>query len=73
MGNKIINFIERWTFGVCTYLSYQFGIKTSIVRMYFIYVSFVAFGSPIFLYLILAFWLNIKKYLAKNPIVESSY
>lgn len=53
---------ERFGFGVCNWLSPKLGIHASRVRLYFIYLSFVTFGSPIFLYLILAFWVNVKKY-----------
>jgi phage shock protein C len=69
LKNKIqmINFIkeltEKFGFGVCNWLSLKMGIHASRVRLYFIYLSFVAFGSPIFIYLILAFWVNLKKYL----------
>ncbi|RMG81189.1 MAG: PspC family transcriptional regulator, partial [Bacteroidetes bacterium] len=36
------------------------------VRVYFIYLSFVTFGSPVILYLFLAFWLNIKRYIKQK-------
>lgn len=39
------------------------GIASARVRLYFIYISFVALGSPIIFYLFVAFWLNIKSYL----------
>ncbi|MBK8566400.1 MAG: PspC family transcriptional regulator [Saprospiraceae bacterium] len=62
MGN-FKDLMERSAFGVCNYLGDKMGLASSRVRMYFIYASFVAFGSPIILYLFVAFWLNIKKYL----------
>lgn len=55
--------VERSAFGVCAYLGEFFGIQTAKIRLYFIYTSFAALGSPILIYLILAFWINIKKYL----------
>jgi phage shock protein C len=55
--------VEKYSFGVCTYLADKLGINESRVRLYFIYTSFVAFGSPVILYLVTAFWLNIKKYI----------
>ncbi len=55
--------MEKSAFGVCNYIGDKIGLASSRVRMYFIYASFVAFGSPIILYLVVAFWLNIKKYL----------
>jgi phage shock protein PspC (stress-responsive transcriptional regulator) len=54
---------ERFGFGVCNYLSDKLGIHASRVRLYFIYLSFVTFGSPIFIYLFIAFWLNVKRYI----------
>ncbi len=55
--------IEKYSFGVCSYLAAKWGLNESRVRLYFIYTSFVAFGSPIIFYLATAFWINIRKYL----------
>ncbi len=55
--------LERSAFGVCSYLGEKMGIASARVRLYFIYISFVALGSPIIFYLFVAFWLNIKSYL----------
>ncbi len=49
-------------FGVCTFLGERMGIAISSIRLYFIYVSFLTFGSPIIFYLIMAFWLNVRRY-----------
>ncbi|MEI7978983.1 MAG: PspC domain-containing protein [Bacteroidota bacterium] len=62
---KIKYFVEKNVFGVCSYLGNRFGINSNIIRMYFIYTSFITAASPVLIYLILAFWLNIKKYI--NP------
>lgn len=58
--------IEKSAFGVCTYLGEKMGIATTRVRTYFIYLSFLAVGSPIVLYLFVAFWLNIKRYIRRS-------
>lgn len=55
-------FVEKNAFGVCTYLGERFGISTSVIRMYFIYTSFITAFSPILVYLVIAFWINIKHY-----------
>ena len=55
--------MERSAFGVCSYLGDKMGIASSRVRTYFIYISFVAMGSPIIIYLFVAFWLNVKRYI----------
>ncbi len=66
------DYLEKHCFGVCVYLGEKMGVKTSVVRMYFIYLSFVTIGSPIVIYLFMAFWLNLKKYLRldSNPVIS---
>jgi len=66
LPKNLENWVEKNSFGVCRYLGDKMGIKESRVRVYFIYTSFVAFGSPIIIYLITAFWLNIRKYLREG-------
>jgi phage shock protein PspC (stress-responsive transcriptional regulator) len=63
---KIKYFFEKHAFGVCSYLGERFGISSGRIRLYFIYTSFITMGSPVILYLIMAFWLNLKKYIAKG-------
>ena len=68
---KIKHFIEWQVFGVCTAIGEKMGIATSAIRRYFIYISFLTFGSPVIFYLILAFWLNVKNYIKnsrRNPV-----
>lgn len=60
------SFIERSIFGVCTYLGQRLGIDNTKIRLHFIYLSFFTFGSPVIVYFILAFWLNITRYIRKN-------
>jgi len=60
--NRFKNFIEWQAFGVCSAIGEKLGIATSRIRTWFIYISFLTVGSPIILYMILAFWMNIKKY-----------
>lgn len=64
--NKIQNFFEEYAFGVCTRLGEKLGVATSSIRLFFIYASFIAFGSPIIIYLALAFVLNMRKHLRKR-------
>lgn len=67
---KIQNFFEDKAFGVCTMLGEKLGIATSSIRLFFIYASFLTFGSPVIIYLGLAFLMNIRKHLRKrkNPL-----
>ncbi len=68
--NKIRNFIEWNVFGVCTAIGERMGIATSVIRKYFIYISFLTFGSPVIFYLFIAFWMNIKNIQSsrRNPL-----
>jgi phage shock protein C len=59
---RIINWFEQQAFGVCTWWGKKLGIRSTTVRMYFIYLSFFTFGSPIIAYFIMAFILEHKKY-----------
>jgi phage shock protein PspC (stress-responsive transcriptional regulator) len=69
--NRLKNFIEWQLFGVCTAIGEKFGIATSTIRKNFIYVSFLTMGSPVVIYLFIAFWMNIKRYILnarRNPL-----
>ncbi len=70
MISTIQNFIERNAFGVCTRIGEKVGISSEVIRMYFIYASFFTFGSPIIIYMALAFWLNLKCYLRRGTRVK---
>jgi len=68
---KLREFLELHAFGVCSALGDKMGVASSRIRMWFIYLTFVTAGSPIIIYMILAFWMNIKKYIyysKRNPI-----
>ena len=64
--NNFKDILERNAFGVCSYLGEKMNIASSRVRLYFIYISFLTIGSPIIFYLILAFWVNIRRYIKKH-------
>jgi phage shock protein C len=57
------HFLEKSAFGVCQQLGEWMRINPARIRMYFIYLSFITFGSPFVIYLFMAFWLNIRKYI----------
>ncbi|SFF94781.1 phage shock protein C (PspC) family protein [Pontibacter chinhatensis] len=59
-------FIESQAFGVCTMLGEKLGFASSSIRLTFIYVSFLTMGSPVILYLMLAFWMNVSKHLRRE-------
>ena len=70
--NRLKYFVEGRIFGVCTFLGEKLGIASSVIRLFFIYATFIAVSSPIIIYLILAFWINLKKYITRkrNPVWE---
>ena len=71
MIQKLREFVELRAFGVCSAIGERLGIATSRIRMWFIYISFLTLGSPLIIYMVLAFWMNIKRYILagkRNPL-----
>ena len=64
--NNLKDILERSAFGVCSYLGEKMNIASSQVRLYFIYISFLTIGSPVIFYFILAFWVNIRRYVKRH-------
>ena len=65
------DFIEWQAFGVCTAIGEKIGVASSRIRLWFIYISFLTLGSPVIVYMILAFWMNLKRYILlrrRNPL-----
>ncbi len=48
------------SFGVSTWFANKLSVEVARVRLFFIYFSFIALGSPVILYLIMAFFLEHK-------------
>jgi phage shock protein PspC (stress-responsive transcriptional regulator) len=68
---KLREVLEMQAFGVCSAIGEKLGIATSKIRMWFIYISFLTMGSPVIVYMILAFTMNIKNYIMakkRNPL-----
>jgi phage shock protein PspC (stress-responsive transcriptional regulator) len=63
---RLPDFLQRSAFGVCEAIGRKMGVASARVRLYFIYLSFVTLGSPVILYLFVAFWLNIKRYISRG-------
>ena len=64
-------FVEWHVFGVCSAIGEKMGIAASTIRKNFIYISFLTMGSPVIIYLFVAFWMNIKRYIfnaRRNPL-----
>ena len=65
------DFIEWKAVGVCSAIGERLGVATSRIRLWFIYVSFLTLGSPLIVYMVLAFWMNMKQYIfqrRRNPL-----
>jgi len=63
---KFQTFFETNFFGVCTKLGEKLGISTFSIRLFFVHACFFTFGSPIIIYLGLAWLLNLRKYLRQK-------
>ncbi len=66
MIERLKYFFEKNAFGVSAKLADKTGISTGSVRLFFIYASFLAIGSPIIIYLSLAFLIHIRKHLRRR-------
>jgi len=63
MFEGLKNFLEKNLFGVCSYLGEKLGIASSHIRMFFIYATFLTLGSPVFVYMCIAFVLKLKNFI----------
>ena len=73
MIQKMRDFLELHAFGVCSAIGERLGIASSKIRMWFIYISFLTFGSPVIVYMILDFVRSIKHYILlgkRNPLKD---
>ena len=67
MVTNIIRWFEQQAFGVCEWWGKKLGIRTTNIRLYFIYLSFFTFGSPIIIYFMMAFILEHKESFYPKP------
>ena len=58
---KIKSWFERQAFGVCEWWGERLQIPSSNIRIFFIYASFLTIGSPLIIYLAMAFWMKLRK------------
>lgn len=62
---QLKTWFENHAFGVCTWLGEVTGVASGSIRMFFIYISFLTLGSPVVIYLSLAFVLNMHRHLRR--------
>ncbi|HLU88653.1 MAG TPA: hypothetical protein VKZ51_02400 [Cyclobacteriaceae bacterium] len=68
---KLKLFFQDRAFGVCSRLGEKFNFPIDSIRLFFIYSSFITFGSPVIMYVTLAMMMKVRKYLRKmnNPVL----
>ena len=64
--DSIQAFFEKQAFGVCEWWGEKLNMKTAQIRLFFIYLSFLTLGSPLVIYLIMAFLLKHKHYFKRR-------
>jgi phage shock protein C len=62
MIQRTFDHFEKQAYGVCAWWGQKLGIKAHKVRLSFIYLSFLTLGSPVIVYLAMAFILENKDY-----------
>jgi phage shock protein C len=62
--------VEQRAFGVCEKIGDKLNMPGKSIRLFFIYASCMTAGSPIIIYMILAFWMKMRNYVhgKRNPI-----
>jgi len=65
MIQRILEYFEKRSFGVSTYLGQRFNMSISKIRLFFIYSSFLAVGFPLIFYFLAAFVLGIRTYMKR--------
>lgn len=57
-------------FGVCSYLGEKLQMPSGKIRLFFIYASCLTIGSPVIIYLTMAFLLKLRDYIKgkRNPV-----
>ena len=62
MMQSILDYFEKQSFGVFKWWGEKLGIRAPGIRLFFIYISFLTFGSPLIIYLAMAFILEHKDF-----------
>jgi phage shock protein C len=70
MDNNVRSIFEEAIFGVCAKLGDKLNMPSKHIRFFFVYATFFTFGSPIIIYLVLAFWMKLKSLVngQRNPV-----
>jgi phage shock protein C len=62
--------LELQLFGVCQYFGEKLSMPSGKIRLFFIYLTFLTAGSPVVVYLVLAFLIKLRDYIKgkRNPV-----
>ena len=63
MIERIRTYFEQGGFEVCSRLGDRLGISAARIRLFFVYTSFLTLGSPLIVYMALAFLLKLKDFI----------
>jgi phage shock protein PspC (stress-responsive transcriptional regulator) len=55
MGKLVKSSYDKMLFGVCGGLANRFGMDSTVIRVIFVFAAIIGLGSPVLLYLLLAF------------------
>jgi phage shock protein C len=63
MIEKLIGYFEKQAFGVCAWWGDRLGLPTVYIRLFFIYSSFFTLGVSFIVYMNMAFFLRIFRFI----------
>ncbi len=63
---SIKTWFEKQAFGICEWWGEKLSIRSSNIRIFFIYTSFLTIGSPLIIYLIMGFVMNLRNLVRKQ-------
>lgn len=68
--NRVRSRFDNTVYGVCAYIGRKLNMPSKNIRLFFVYASFFTLGSPIIVYLIVAFWMKLKSMIngKRNPV-----
>ncbi len=68
--SNVRSVFDETVYGVCAYIGRKLNMPGKNIRLFFVYASFFTFGSPIIIYLIVAFWMKLKSMVngKRNPV-----
>lgn len=55
MGKLVKSSYDKMLFGVCGGLANRFGMDSTLIRVIFVIAAIIGLGSPVLLYILLAF------------------